>query len=253
MCRALFSCTGYCLPLLGLFKPFGANQINNFYFILFYFLKRTVLWYACYLFFFVINIFFFHTQHHNTIFIQNKQNTTKQQTYTPYSKSPIKREIEKKTQNKSFLYTITYIRGKTLPSINSGRLGPINSRRCTFTSHYLQEAMDPICFPHMCGVNHFCIIVFFAAVKPANNIFFCIKLIQRPESSRRHKLGLTSQSICSKEDKTRFTCVQRLMMMGHSQNIWICLLFLSHAILCNDNSKMFSPIRYGTFSKLWLT
>ncbi len=46
-------------------------------------------------------------------------------------------------------------------------------------------------FPHMCGVNQFCIIVFFAAVKPANNILFCIELIQRPESSlRRHKLGL---------------------------------------------------------------
>ncbi len=44
----------------------------------------------------------------------------------------------------------------------------------------------------MCGVNQFWIIVFFAAVKPANNILFCIELIQRPESSlRRHKLGLT--------------------------------------------------------------
>ncbi len=29
----------------------------------------------------------------------------------------------------------------------------------------------------MCGVNQFCIIVFFAAVKPANNILFCIELI----------------------------------------------------------------------------
>ncbi len=69
-------------------------------------------------------------------------------------------------------------------------------------------------FPHMCGVNQFCIIVVFTAVKPANNILFCIELIQRPESSlRRHKL-------CSKEDKTSFTCVHRLMTMGHSQNIW---------------------------------
>ncbi len=47
-------------------------------------------------------------------------------------------------------------------------------------------------FLHMCGVNQFWIIVFFTAVKPANNILFCIELIQRPESSlRRHKLGLT--------------------------------------------------------------
>ncbi len=75
-------------------------------------------------------------------------------------------------------------------------------------------------FLHMCGVNQFCIIVFFAAVKPANNILFCIELIQRPESSlRRHKLGLTDQSIHSNDDKTRFTCVHRLMTTGHSQNI----------------------------------
>ncbi len=57
---------------------------------------------------------------------------------------------------------------------------------------------------HMCGVNQFWIIVFFTAVKPANNILFCIELIQRPESSlRRHKLGLTDQSILSNDDKTR--------------------------------------------------
>ncbi len=75
-------------------------------------------------------------------------------------------------------------------------------------------------FLHMCGVNQFCIIVFFAAVKPANNILFCIELIQRPESSlRRHKLGLTDRSIRSNDDKTRFTCVHRLMTTGHSQNI----------------------------------
>lgn len=75
-------------------------------------------------------------------------------------------------------------------------------------------------FPHIFGVNQFCIMVFFAAVKPANNIFFCIKPIQRPESSlRRHKHGLTDQSICSKDDKTKFTCVHRLTVIGHSQNI----------------------------------
>ncbi len=75
-------------------------------------------------------------------------------------------------------------------------------------------------FPHMCGVNQFWIIVVFATVKPANNILFCIELIQRPESSlRRPKLGLTDQSIRSNDDKTRFTCVHRLMTTGHSQNI----------------------------------
>ncbi len=81
---------------------------------------------------------------------------------------------------------------------------------------------------HMCGVNQFWIIVFFTAVKPANNSLFYIELIQRPESSlRRHKLGLTDQSILSNDDKTRFTCVHRLMTTGHSQNIcrksaWWC-------------------------------
>ncbi len=50
-----------------------------------------------------------------------------------------------KTQ-KSLLYIITYIQQKTLPSINGRRPGPTDSRRCTFTWHYLQEATDPICF-----------------------------------------------------------------------------------------------------------
>ncbi len=86
---------------------------------------------------FLLSTFFlyFHTQHHNTI---SKQNTTNVYSYS-------KSFLFKKKKNKSFLYIITYIRGKTLPSINSRRLGPINSRCCTFTRHYLQEATDPIC------------------------------------------------------------------------------------------------------------
>ncbi len=56
--------------------------------------------------------------------------------------------------------------------------------------------------------------------KTSKHILLCIELIQRPESSlRRHKLGLTDQSIRSNDDKTRFTCVHRLMTTGHSQNI----------------------------------
>ncbi len=74
-------------------------------------------------------------------------------------------------------------------------------------------------FLHMCGVNQFWIIVFFTAVKPANNILFCIELIQRPESSlRRHKLGLTDQSIRIMMTKPGLH-VSILMMTGHSQNI----------------------------------
>ncbi len=50
-----------------------------------------------------------------------------------------------KTQ-KSLLHTITYIKQKTLPSINGRGPGPTDSRCCTFTRHYFQEATDPICF-----------------------------------------------------------------------------------------------------------
>ncbi len=98
---------------------------------------------------------------------------------------------------------------------------------------------------HMCGVNQFWIIVFFTAVKPANNILFCIELIQRPESSlRRHKLGLTDQSILSNDDKTRFTCVHRLMTTGHSQNIcrkvpWCSVTYMAVQIWLQFHFKSF--------------
>ncbi len=92
---------------------------------------------------------YFHTQHNITTQYPFKTNKTQQNNrrILPIPKVQSKgRERKKQKQNKSFLYIITYIREKTLPSINSRRLGPINSRCCTFTSHYLQEAMDPICF-----------------------------------------------------------------------------------------------------------
>ncbi len=166
-------------------------------------------WFQSLLFFINIFYLFSHTtQHHNTISIQNTQNTTKQWTYTPYSKSPIKRERERE---KKMIIKKSIVEGLA-PLIRA----VVHSHVTICRRLWIQYA-----FPHMCGVNQFCIIVVFAAVKPANNILFCIELIQRPESSlRRHKLGLTDQSICSKDDKTRFTCVQRLMTMGHSQNIW---------------------------------
>ncbi len=120
-----------------------------------------------------------------------------------------------KTQ-KSLLYTITYIKQKHCQASMVEGLAPLT--RAVAHSHITicRRLRIQYVFPHMCGVNQFCIIVFFAAVKPANNILFCIELIQRPESSlRRHKLGLTDQSIRSNDDKTRFKCVHR----GHSQNI----------------------------------
>ncbi len=73
---------------------------------------------------------------------------------------------------------------------------------------------------HMCGVNQFLNYCLLHSCKTSKQHSLCIELIQRPESSlRRHKLGLTDQSILSNDDKTRFTCVHRLMTTGHSQNI----------------------------------
>ncbi len=124
-----------------------------------------------------------------------------------------------KTQ-KSLLYIITYIKQKTLPSINGRGPSPTDSRVAHSQVTICRRLRIQYVFPHMCGVNQFWIIVFFAAVKPENNILFCIEPIQRPESSlRRHKLGLTDQSIHSNDDKTRFACVHKLMTTGHSQNI----------------------------------
>ncbi len=100
---------------------------------------------------FVINIFYFfsHITQHS---IQNitKQNKTKQHNRHILNISRFNQKGGRegrtiKTQ-KSLLYTITYSKQKTLPSINGRGPGPTNSRRCTFTWHYLQEATDPICF-----------------------------------------------------------------------------------------------------------
>ncbi len=78
-----------------------------------------------------------------------------------------------KTQ-KSLLYIITYIKQKTLPSINGRRPGPTDSRRCTFTNHYLQEAMDPICF----STHVWC--------KPV--LYYC--LLRSCKTSKQHSLLL---------------------------------------------------------------
>ncbi len=151
--------------------------------------------------------YFFCYQHFFTFFIHNitskkiKNNKTKQQTHTQYLtlsmylltkiQSKGGREGRTRKTQKSLLYTVTYIKEKALPSINGRRLGPLI--RAVVHSHVTicRRLRIHYVFLHMCGVNQFCIIVFFAAVKPANNILFCIELIQRPESSlRRHKLGL---------------------------------------------------------------
>ncbi len=170
--------------------------------------------------FFVINIFslFSHTtSQHN---IQTKHNK-RILLFQKSNQSERERDIKKKKKNKkSFLYIITYIRGKALQASIVEGLAPLIRAVVHSQVTICRRLRIQYASLHMCGVNQFWIIVFFAAVKPANNILFCIELIQRPESSLRHKLGLTDQSMRSNDDKTRFTCVHRLMTIGHSQNIW---------------------------------
>ncbi len=95
--------------------------------------------------FFLLSTFFFFT--HNTT-QHPKYNKTKQQTHTQHLKVQSKgRERGKDNKNTKVtpLYNHVY-KKNTLPSVNGRRPGPTDSRRCTFTSHYLQEATDPICF-----------------------------------------------------------------------------------------------------------
>ncbi len=122
-----------------------------------YCLYNTCYFVACFhvyylSFFHLINIIillspFFFT--HNTT-QHPKYNKTKQQTHTQHLKVQSKgRERGKDNKNTKVtpLYNrVQYIHQKTLPSINGRRPGPTDSRRCTFTRHYLQEATDPICF-----------------------------------------------------------------------------------------------------------
>ncbi len=179
-------------------------------------LLRVKVWKSV-TFFFCYQHFFFHTQHHNTTSI--KKQTKKK--HTQYPKSPVKREGEREGQGKHktsnyFIWSRMLKKKHCQASMVEG-LAPL--------IRAVVHSQDTICrrlwiqyvFPHMCGVNQFCIIVFFAAVKPANNILFCIELIQRPESSlRRHKLGLTSQSICSKDGKSVTLMTLGQWLLAHS-------------------------------------
>ncbi len=162
-------------------------------------------------------MFYFFFTHNTTQ--HSKYNKTKQQTHTQHLKVQSKgRERGKDNKNTK----VTPLYNHVYQAKNTAK------RQWSTPTRAVAHSQVTICrrlriqyvFSHMCGVNQFWIIVFFTAVKPANNILFCIELIQRPESSlRRHKLGLTDQSILSNDDKTRFTCVHKLMTTGHSQNI----------------------------------
>ncbi len=108
------------------------NIINYFSIFFSFFLLSTIFYFL-----------FFHTQHNIISKIQQNNRHI-----LNISRSNQKGGGEGRTTRtqKSLLYTITYVQQKTLPSINGRRPGPTNSRRCTFTRHYLQEATDPICF-----------------------------------------------------------------------------------------------------------
>ncbi len=137
-----------------------------------HFFSVTVTDYNYFYYFFVINIFLFfsHITQHSI------QNITKQSNrhIRNISRSSQKGGREGRTikTQKSLLYIITYIKQKTLPSVNGRRLGPTDSCRCTFTSHYLQEAMDPICFP-----TH---------VRCKSVLYYC--LLRSCKTSKQHSL-----------------------------------------------------------------
>ncbi len=130
----------------------------------------TVDLFFCFLFF-IFFFFFFFT--HNTT-QHPKYNKTKQQTHTQHLKVQSKGR-EKGKDNKNTKVTPPYnhvYQAKTLPSINGRRLGSIDSRRCTFTRHYLQEATDPICF----STHAWC--------KPV--LYYC--LLRSCKTSKQHSL-----------------------------------------------------------------
>ncbi len=123
------------------------------------------------LFFFLSTFFFFsHITQHS---IQNK---TKQQTHTQQLKVQSKgRERGKDNKNRKLtpLYNHVY-QTKNIAKHQWSKawphwLAPLHIHTSLFAGGYGSNM-----FFHTCGVNQFCIIVFFAAVKPANNILFCI-------------------------------------------------------------------------------
>ncbi len=152
-----------------------SSLMINHHIIIFFFLLSTIF------------IFFiFHTQHNIISKIQQNKTTD---TYSTFQ-GPIEREGEREGQQEhkshSFIQSRMSNKKHWQASMVEGLAPPT---RAVVHSH------DTICrrlriqyvFLHMCGVNQFWIIVFFTAVKPANNILFCIELIQRPESSLHSK------------------------------------------------------------------
>ncbi len=105
--------------------------------------RRTIVHLSC---FFLLSTFFYFFSHITQHSIQNITKQTNRHILISKSSQKGGREGRTIKTQKPLLYTITYIQQKTLPSINGRGSGPTDSRRCTFTGHYLQEATDPICF-----------------------------------------------------------------------------------------------------------
>ncbi len=172
----------YCILILELCPSDCARGINLCDALLNVLVIVLVLWqyqniFFCYQHF----LFFSHITQHSI------QNITKQNNrhILNISRSSQKGGREGRTirTQKSLLYTITYIKEKTLPSISGRRPGPTDSRRCTFTWHYLQEATDPICFSTHVWIKTFEVTCYSCCIR--FNIwtyfFFCFwVLVNRP-------------------------------------------------------------------------
>ncbi len=178
-------------------------------------------------FFFCYQQFFFffsHTTQHNI------QNTTKQNNrHILHISKSNQREGEREGQQE---HKVTPLYNhvcptKTLPSINGRGPGPTDSRRVTFTWHYMQEATDPICFStHVwCkSVLDYCLLCSCKTSKQHTLLHWTnteTRII-----IKKTQTWVTDQSIHSNDDKTRFTCVHRLMTTEHSQtyaeSAWWC-------------------------------
>ncbi len=182
----------------------------------------------------------------NFFFTHNASRTQQNKTTDIYStfQGPIKREGEREGQQEHKSHSFIQSRISTKKHCQASMVeGLAPPTRAVAHSHVTicRRLWIQYVFLHMCGVNQFWIIVFFTAVKPANNILFCIELIQRPESSlRRHKLGLTVQSIRSNDDIVLSSdCrYQSLSIFSNFLNVVKTLSWsFSFAIWANGNAK----------------
>ncbi len=161
--------------------------------------------------FFFINIFFFT---HNTT-QHPKYNKTKQQTHTQHLKVQSKGRERGKDNKKH----------KSLSSIQSRTVYQTKNTAKHEWSKAWPHQLAPLYIHKSLFAGGYGSNMFFHTCKPVlyYSLLRSCKTSKQHSLLRRlyrdHKLGLANQSIRSKDDKTRFACVHRLMTIGHSQNI----------------------------------